>query len=312
VADASGVGRAPLRVLRALRQNSTVNAGLQRTLGAALWRERLPPTIWKRVPIYGEFRVAVPGTNGFRYLARGEPLGKTLFWRGIAGFEPGSAKVFCELARTASVLLDVGAYSGYYTLLASSVNRECQSHCFEPVPAIRAWLSRNFELNGLEDCARIVPSAVSEIDATEVSFYASQNVYSPGGSLLREFGREERVAFRSSTLTLDAYVQAQGLTSVGLVKIDTEGAEPKVLQGARRLLETQRPFIMCEILDDDAGHIERIEQLLHSLDYRHAHITEQGLVRRRRIAPDPARRLRNFLLWPAERALAAELAPLET
>src|SRR5687767_8011453 len=105
----------PLPALRALRRLPVVNASIRRTLGASPWRSSLPPALWKRLPVHGEITVAVPASPGFKYLSRGEPLGKVLFWRGIDGFEPGSASVFRELARESEVFLDVGAYSGYYT-----------------------------------------------------------------------------------------------------------------------------------------------------------------------------------------------------
>jgi FkbM family methyltransferase len=292
---------APLRALRALRRHPTVNAGLQLSLGASPWRHKLPATVWKRVPVHGEFRVDVPGSRGFLYQSRGEPLGKVLFWRGIAGFEPGSAVVFCELATRCRTFLDVGAYSGYYTLLAMTMSDSCASHCFEPVPAIRAWLCRNLELNGVDNRVRIVPAAVSDRGGDNVDFFLSANTYSPGSSLLRDFGTERRSAISLPVTSLDEYVKTHDVRDVDLVKIDTEGAEPQVLQGAQRLLETQRPAVLCEILESDREHLARIEDLLRKANYRHAHITEQGLHRTPQIRPDPTRRLRNFLLWPEER-----------
>src|SRR5262249_28455886 len=40
-----------------------------------------------------------------------------------------------------------------------------------------------------------------------------------------------------------------GLGSVDLVKIDTEGAELSIFEGAETLLERMRPLILCEVLD---------------------------------------------------------------
>jgi len=297
----------PAALLRALRQNAGVNASIRRTVGAELWRRRWPASIWKRLPIYGEIAVTAPDGQTFRYHARGEPLGKTLFWRGVAGFEPGSAAVFCALAARVEHFLDIGAYSGLYTLLATTVNRSCRVSCFEPVPVIRAWLYRNLELNGVADRVRIVPAAAAEHAAGSVDFFVSANVYSPGSSLLQNFGREERTAISLPTLSLDDHVAQQRLSGVGLVKIDTEGAELSVLQGARQLLTTQRPAVLCEILDPAPEHLAKIEQLLRDVRYTHAQVTEQGLLRQAHISPDPTRRLRNFLLWAEERTLPAEI-----
>jgi Methyltransferase FkbM domain len=55
------------------------------------------------------------------------------------------------------------------------------------------------------------------------------------------------------TVTLDEWVQSQGLPKISLVKIDTEGHEPQVLEGARKLFENKA--IDCTILECRSDYI---------------------------------------------------------
>jgi hypothetical protein len=46
---------------------------------------------------------------------------------------------------------------------------------------------------------------------------------------------------------------------VGIVKMDVEGAEPLVLQGAERFLERCRPTILSEVLSGGLRHVGGME-----------------------------------------------------
>jgi FkbM family methyltransferase len=298
-------------LLRQVRSNVLVNRGLRATLGAKPWREQLPSSIWRRVPIFGDFTVELPDAPSFVYEGNGEPLGKTLFWRGIQGFEPGSADVFMALARQASLLFDVGAYSGYYTLLGLSVSPRLRARCFEPVPMLRAWALRQLERNHFEQRADVVAAAVTTSGGGHVSFFVMNNPHAPSSSLHRDYGGEQRSEVRVAATTLDAQAAACG-TRVDLIKVDAEGAEDAVLASGEQVLREHRPFVLCEILEGDSRHLENLESLLKRHAYRFAHVKPDGVTMTPRLDPDPTRRLRNFLLFPGERSLPAEIRVLSS
>ncbi len=73
-------------------------------------------------------------------------------------------------------------------------------------------------------------------------------------------------------LRLDGYWQGLGAPDISFLKIDTEGQELRVLEGARALLERCRPAVFCEV---EAPYLERLGQtpaeafeLFHGLGYR--------------------------------------------
>ncbi len=285
--------------LRQARMRPELNTLLRSTVGARPWRFRVPDPLWKRLPVVGEFHVEVPGTPGFRYIARGEPLGKTLFWRGIDGFEPGTAKVFRVLAEQSSTLLDVGAYSGYYAVLARTINPRIKAHCFEPVPGLQEWIQEHIAHNRMEDSIVVVPEVVSDTEGN-VAFYAMTSPNMPSGSLLSEYGGEERYKLEARSCRLDEYARRLKRPA-DLIKIDAEGAELQVLRGATGLFETTRPYVVCEILEPD--RTDEIEVLASRHDYGFGQIVREGVRPMDAIIPDPRRRDRNFLFWPKEKGV---------
>ena len=68
------------------------------------------------------------------------------------------------------------------------------------------------------------------------------------------------------TVSLDEFVFQEGQLPPGLIKIDVEGAELKVLKGAGRLLKEFRPVIICELHHPDAAR--EIYAQLRDLQYK--------------------------------------------
>ncbi len=71
-------------------------------------------------------------------------------------------------------------------------------------------------------------------------------------------------------MTLDAFTAERGLRP-DVIKIDVEGAEFRVLQGARRMLTEGAPLIFCEIhpqqMQNVGGSVAELLDLVASLGY---------------------------------------------
>ena len=91
--------------------------------------------------------------------------------------------------------------------------------------------------------------------------------------------------------TADDFVAATGITSVDLVKIDTETTEDDVIAGMLQTIERDHPAIICEVLEEKtAGEIER---LLAPHEYGYYLFSGDGLIPYKHIRPHPL--WRNFL-----------------
>src|SRR5262245_40045897 len=79
----------------------------------------LPKTIWAKIQPIGTFDLELPDGNTIRYCSdENDQLARSVVWTDFADWESSSVKVFCELAKTAKYVLDIGAYTGIYSLIA--------------------------------------------------------------------------------------------------------------------------------------------------------------------------------------------------
>jgi FkbM family methyltransferase len=209
------------------------------------------------------------------------------------------APLWFGLASRADVVLDVGAHVGLYTLLAAHANPKSRIFAFEPHPSVYGRLIRNLTLNGLEN-VRCMRAACGAREGT-AELYEVDVPGVPSGSTLdsrfmkREWGIRSRVV---SVLTLDALAAGADLGTVDLVKLDTEGTEPQVLEGMRDTLRRHRPVIFCEVLPD-RGTEEALEGVFGALRYRYYLLRGDGPRLMDQIRADAT--CLNWLFGPAER-----------
>ncbi len=152
-------------------------------------------------------------------------------------------------------VLDVGAQFGDFSLLCTRALGTPQVHAFEPVPWVFDVLNANLRLNR-ETRVHTVRSFVSDVDLT------------PGREDPPSPGRPAGTATPVTLCTIDSF----DLKGVTLLKIDVEGAEMRVLRGARRLLQEQAPWI---ILETHSLRLDReVERHLTALGYARRHAVE--------------------------------------
>lgn len=144
-----------------------------------------------------------------------------------------------RLLTPGAVILDAGANFGYYSLvLAHFLQRNCTVYAFEPNPATYQRLNLNISLNGMGDIIHAQRLGLSDYAGEAALVEQAGNT---GATALVE-GHGVRVT------TLDSFVRANNVGRVNLIKIDVEGTERSVLQGARELIgTTPAPMILIEV-----------------------------------------------------------------
>ena len=153
------------------------------------------------------------------------------------------------------MFVDVGAHVGYFSLLASAlVSPSGEVVAFEPEPGNQERLAAHIGRNGA--AVRLVRAAVGEREGeTQLHLNADND----GGHALWDVGHHpfnelSRRAPSSCTVrlaTLDGYFaqpDSPDAAAIKAIKIDAEGSELRVLEGAERLLRThQVPYLVLEI-----------------------------------------------------------------
>ena len=170
------------------------------------------------------------------------------------------------LVDRADIIFDVGANVGVWSLLAAKRNPAASIHAFEPAPVTAAQLRRHVELNRAS--IKVVESAVGADETARPFFAVTQG--NTGASSF--YGEEGVVPLQVTVSTLDAYVRRENLARVDLLKVDAEGAEMLVFEGARELLSSAAaPAIFFETSDRLCARsgvtVQDVKQLLVSHGY---------------------------------------------
>ena len=166
-------------------------------------------------------------------------------------FEDAETRIAIELARTSNVIIDVGANFGWYAChFLASMPENSELHLFEPAPSILPQLTGNLELNRRTGITMVLNELCLSDSAGESILYVPVNEGEAFASIRPQSLYGKFMEIRRPTMTLDAYCQAHGLTKVDFLKIDVEGAELKVLAGAKQLLSSSvQPAILIESQD---------------------------------------------------------------
>ena len=155
----------------------------------------------------------------------------------IAGLGPLQAWVTEHLARDA-VAIDAGGNIGLTALLLSSFLTAGHVHVFEANPVNARHLQENVVRNGVTNCTVIGAALGSREDAILIAGSgASSHIVAVTGAIEHGLTR---------MTTLDHYRVAADLQRVDFIKMDVEGYEPAVLDGAADLIKRFSPRIWME------------------------------------------------------------------
>lgn len=168
-------------------------------------------------------------------------------WIYMGAFEPHETSIVRGWLRPGMTFLDVGANVGYFSLLAASlVGKTGRVYAVEPSPYAHRRLEDTVRANGLSQL-RVCPIGLSA-----------------GAGVLNLYLPPEADGFHSPTMSgdfggpvvevpvrrLDDSLDEWGVETVDLMKLDVEGHEPRVLEGASRVLSKGRiRAVVCEFND---------------------------------------------------------------
>jgi FkbM family methyltransferase len=162
-------------------------------------------------------------------------------------FEIDETQVIQRVLPHMDVFVDIGANLGYYSCLA--LKHGIHTIAFEPQQQNLACLYNNFRINGWQDNFEIFPMALSNKPGILTLYGAS----GPSASLVKGwagYGAENQKSV--SVGCLDVFLNGRFIDKNILIKIDVEGAEYSVLQGALATIGRQvKPVWLLEVCFDE-------------------------------------------------------------
>lgn len=173
------------------------------------------------------------------------------------------------------VFYDIGANYGFYSHLVHALVPDTELHLFEPQASVVTYLEKNF----LETTALVNQVALTD-HIGEVDFYEGFTAGVSGKSSLSSKALERRPEYYKKVVvaatTLDEYVSEH--TAPTFIKLDVEGGETSVLQGAKQILADYHPVIAMEVWLDREGRAfsEPAVSILLSYGFQSYRITGTG------------------------------------
>jgi FkbM family methyltransferase len=149
------------------------------------------------------------------------------------GYAPLEAALVRAALPAGGTFVDVGANIGYFTLFgAARVGAAGCVVALEPHPQLAGVLRENVAMNGLAN-VQVLEVAAADAAGTAVLAGFSEDGGNWGVSTIAHASAAGAPSFPVRLDTLDALLDAAGVQAVDLVKVDVEGAEPRVLAGMR-------------------------------------------------------------------------------
>jgi FkbM family methyltransferase len=174
-----------------------------------------------------------------------EPMAHALIRDGI--YEPQTAEAIQRHLPRDGIFLDVGANIGIFSLMAA--HHWCPNGlvvAFEASPNISQWLKKNTE-NNPSPALRVIHSAVTGRSGELLPFFDAPSDRFGMGALTSRFDGPVATV---STISLDDAASSNAIQQVHVIKVDVEGHELGVFQGALKILHHPNPPVIIFEFND--------------------------------------------------------------
>ena len=265
---------------------------------------RFPKTIYKSMGFKGIFSISLNKQKIIFTNFRDE-ISNDIFYSGIFGnYEGFSLKIWNHLCLNAqkSYVLDIGGYTGVYSLIAASANSEIHIETFEPHPKTFLRLQKNIHSNNYKNIT-LNNFALSDRDG-DITFYNSKGI-SPSGfsSINHDFIEKDSGTMICKGIDISNLFQKNYINKkISLIKIDVERAELPLLNLIMDRIIRDKTCVLCEVLDYES--YKNFDELFsknnyHSIiidDKKHTAVRVKELNGQKKIGD-------NILFIPSDKAL---------
>lgn len=238
-----------------------------------------PRNIYQHFHFEGVINVSVDKTHSFRMYHYGYQIENEIFWDGLEnGWEKLSFKLWIEMCKESKVVLDIGANTGVYALIARSLNPTATVVAFEPLDFIYAKLIKNISLNNYS--INCIEEACSNYKGEAKVFLPQGAEHVTSVTVNKSLLDKNRITDEKmiKTMRLDDFIEQNNLTRIDLIKLDVETHEPEVLEGMGKYLSLFKPTVLIEILDDEVG--KKVENIIEGLGYLYFDIDEVSQIKK--------------------------------
>lgn len=197
--------------------------------------------------------------------------------------EEGTLAWIRNNVREGTVMFDIGANVGLYSLYAARCAGKVQVYSFEPHKINFATLVENVSLNGLEGSVNPVSIPLGNASGTSHMNYNSTE----SGTSMSQLGhamlpdeREFKPKLKELVyaLSLDDLMATGSLPAPDMIKVDVDGNEIQILEGMKRLLASEKCPTSFQV-EINTGRRKEVMAIMEGCGYRldHCHLTKGGV-----------------------------------
>ena len=232
-----------------------------------------------------------------------EHMGSQIFWRGFYSAE--QLRWLNHLLEPDMVFIDVGANHGEFTVFAAKRLTQGQVIAFEPVSLLFHKLQRNIKINNLKNI-KVIQKGLANKNFKSTIYTRESNFEDgtkhEGLPTLYPSTTRSKICETIELTYLDQFVESENIAKIDIIKIDVEGAELAVLQGAKKSIIDFKPIILIEVNEETsqaAGYPSRaLLNYLSEMGYRFEEILYDGSTQP--ILPEQLSNFQNIVCWPKQ------------
>lgn len=157
-------------------------------------------------------------------------------------YEKNTYKNLLRFLTPSSIIFDVGANVGAFTLLFGKICSKGHVYAFEPNPFCVSILKNHIDLNGLQNIS-VLDMGLSDRQESATLKYSMDSL--SVGSVYRILDKFD-LSSEIDLITLDQFVKDNKINKIDLIKVDVEGGELRFLSGARESINHFKPVIIME------------------------------------------------------------------
>ena len=207
----------------------------------------------------------------------------------FGNFQNHVLKAAKEFIQPDSLVLDIGANIGSFSLKAASLVTKGKIISVEPTDYAFQKFKQNLELNpelarSIKPIQAFCSHSMKESNIENLSVYSSWKLKEDGNGKNRHplHGGQEMSASGADLITLDHFLKNEDIEHLDFIKIDTDGNELDVLKSGSKLLQKFKPAIVFEItqytLSEKEESFSDYYKFLSDLDYEIRTIGKRDLV----------------------------------
>lgn len=215
---------------------------LERFLARLTYNKNADQLIARLAPLYRAYpqnSIRKVNRNGINYEL---DISDYMEWLVFYGILVEPRNTLYQLLKVNDVALDVGANIGEVSFnMAKCVGSSGVIHSFEPEPFIFSKLLKN---NSLNSFVNIFLNNLALGDKVQELYLQAQVENNRGGTRIQP---DKGLGKKVTVSTIDIYLEEKRLQKLDVIKIDVEGFELKVLQGAKDALKKFKPILFIEV-----------------------------------------------------------------